>query len=94
MIDTGSERLIKLARAGRIANPSNPPHASTIWRWAGRGVRHHVLESVLIGGVRFTSAEAVQRFITSLNRPGDLPPPPPSKRAVEAGRRLAKRLAK
>jgi len=38
------------------------PHLSTLWRWCHRGVRGIKLETVLIGGTRFTSREALQRF--------------------------------
>ncbi|TWT36631.1 hypothetical protein KOR34_15700 [Posidoniimonas corsicana] len=38
-------------------------HKSTIYRWVQRGVRGKVLESYEIGGVRYTSVEALQRFM-------------------------------
>ena len=38
-------------------------HYSTIYRWATKGVRGHVLESVLIGGIRYTTHEALERFV-------------------------------
>lgn len=35
----------------------------TIWRWAKRGVRGVVLETIAVGGRRFTSREAFRRFV-------------------------------
>ncbi len=42
------------------------PSIRTVRRWAGRGVRGALLESWLIGGRRFTSAEALDRFLACL----------------------------
>ena len=61
MIDTAAERLITFCEAsGRL--PSKP-HACTIHRWSRRGVRGVRLETVLVGGRRFTSVEALRRFM-------------------------------
>ncbi len=38
-------------------------HISTVYRWALKGVRGKVLESTMLGGVRYTSLEAIQRFM-------------------------------
>lgn len=38
-------------------------HYSTIYRWATKGARGRVLESVIIGGIRYTTVEALQRFV-------------------------------
>lgn len=35
---------------------------TTAWRWAKRGVRGVVLETVTIGGRRYTTREAYRRF--------------------------------
>lgn len=39
------------------------PHAATIWRWHQRGVRGVKLETYVCGGKRFTTIEAIRRFI-------------------------------
>ena len=39
--------------------------ASTVWRWAMRGIRSKRLETFTIGGRRYTTAEAFARFITA-----------------------------
>jgi hypothetical protein len=65
MIDPATESLMSLD-AAREAVPCRPA-ASTVWRWAREGVRGVTLETVRVGGRRFTSAEAVRRFIDRLN---------------------------
>lgn len=39
-------------------------HHSTVYRWATKGARGRVLESQLIGGVRYTSIAALNRFFS------------------------------
>jgi len=57
-----SENLITLAEAAK--HLPGRPHKATIWRWATGGVRGGILlESILSGGVRYTSTEALDRFI-------------------------------
>jgi len=60
VIDIVSETLISLPEAARFL-PS-PPHPSTVFRWATRGVRGVQLETCLVGGRRFTSRRALQAF--------------------------------
>jgi Protein of unknown function (DUF1580) len=60
MIDIATERLLSFTQAAK-ALPGRV-HLSTIHRWRLGGVRGIKLESVLIGGKRLTSAEALQRF--------------------------------
>lgn len=40
-------------------------HYSTIYRWATKGARGKVLESQLVGGVRYTTVEALRRFLAT-----------------------------
>ncbi|MCA9184407.1 MAG: DUF1580 domain-containing protein [Pirellulaceae bacterium] len=61
MIDAATENLITIAQA-RHEFPHEPSTA-TIWRWMLKGVRGTVLESIRVGGRRFTSKEACHRFI-------------------------------
>lgn len=56
-----NEHLLTPAEATREF-PGRPA-LRTIWRWMQRGVRGVKLESITIGGRRFTSREAGQRFI-------------------------------
>ena len=65
-IDLDSEDIITLGEACRLV----PPHGiapSTMARWIQRGVRGVVLETVLIGGRRLTSREAIARFFEAQN---------------------------
>src|SRR4051794_13136085 len=66
------ERLPRL-RAGRPIAPS------TLWRWATHGVRGVRLETVKIGSTTCTSAEALGRFIATLNNQ-----PAPAQSTTEA----------
>lgn len=39
-------------------------HYSTVFRWTSRGARGRLLESFMIGGVRYTTVEALARFLS------------------------------
>lgn len=67
MIDPRKETLIGIADA-RSQFPQQPSTA-TLWRWVLKGARGAVLESIHVGGRRFTSIEACERFVeASSNR--------------------------
>ena len=70
MIDISSEPLIRLedvrdyipsSRKGKRLSKAVP------YRWAKDGVRGVVLETVKVGGGRFTSLAALHRFIATTN---------------------------
>ena len=61
ILDLSQEHLVTLTEASRIIPGS--PHFSTLWRWYQRGIRGTRLETVIVGGRRFTSREAIKRFI-------------------------------
>ena len=68
MIDTSTETLLLPAQAAQAA-PSRP-HAATIVRWMLTGVAGGLkLESVKVGGRRYTSREALERFIERCTDP-------------------------
>lgn len=52
------ERRLTLSEAARHLGL----HVSTLWRWQLRGVRGVRLETILLGGIRHTSHEALERF--------------------------------
>ena len=54
------EHLLSITVAAREV--PGRPHVSTIWRWVNRGIRGIKLETVMVGGRRFTSREALERF--------------------------------
>jgi hypothetical protein len=57
------ESTLSLGEATKIIPGS--PHISTVWRWTRRGVRGVLLETFSVGGKRFTSVEAVRRFLVA-----------------------------
>jgi hypothetical protein len=78
MIDIDHEQLRLLTKAAD--DVPGRPHISTMIRWALRGVKGTRLETVMVGGRRFTSIEAIQRFLTRLNEPGALAAQSPSEK--------------
>lgn len=73
MIDIASENIIKLSDACGYFPPEGVSTA-TIARWIQRGVRGVTLETIVIGGRRLTSREAIERFISAQNA-ADAPAP-------------------
>lgn len=66
-IDTLTESLISFCDA-RTAFPGGKRLAlATLHRWRLHGVRGTRLETCLVGGMRYTSAEAIARFIAAQN---------------------------
>ena len=63
MFDNGilSENTVTLTEAAKLI--PGRPHSSTLWRWHQHGSRGIKLETAVIGGRRFTSREAIERFI-------------------------------
>ena len=61
-IDLERERLISFSEAAKYLPSDSRPHASTWWRWWRVGVKRIRLETVVCGGRRYTTAEAVIRF--------------------------------
>lgn len=66
MIDPAKESLIRFQKAGRRI-PGNPS-VCALHRWRQNGVRGAKLETLLVGGTRFTSEEAISRFIAAKQR--------------------------
>ncbi len=71
-IDTQSETLVPI-NAAPLHIPTRP-HVATVWRWIQRGVRGVKLDTVLIGGKRYTSTEAIARFIGGTTAASDPTP--------------------
>lgn len=66
-IDAETETLIPFAEA-RTAFPGGKRLSlATLHRWRLHGVRGTRLETCLIGGMRYTSREAIARFIARQN---------------------------
>lgn len=66
------------------------PHRATVERWRQRGVRGVKLDSQLIGGRRFVSEAALDRFLEAIN--GDFEQRISSAKRRERVERDAKRL--
>ncbi len=76
--------------------PYGRPVLSTVYRHFGRGCRGICLETFVAGGRRYTTVEAIARFIerTTANSPGaSLPPSRPTSRQREAEISKAEREA-
>jgi len=76
MIDTHVENLIPLSEARDHVPPrrGHKVHRATLFRWAQRGLRGIKLETVKIGGARFTSLEALERFYDCLTQAQSVDP--------------------
>ena len=68
-IDVETEVLIPIKQAPKEF--PNRPHVSTVWRWISRGSRNVKLATVLIGGQRYTTRQAIQDFIEATSSVGD-----------------------
>ena len=66
-IDFRKEHAIPLSDVPRYVpkRRGKKVHYSTVYRWATKGARGRILETVLSGGLRYTSVEAVARFLAS-----------------------------
>jgi Protein of unknown function (DUF1580) len=58
------EKLLPFAKAIRLL--PGRPHISTGYRFISKGCRGVILETVLVGGRRFCSREALRRFVTAV----------------------------
>ena len=101
MIDISTEQVVSLTEATTHLprrRAGKKPNVATLYRWAQNGVRGIRLESLMVGGTRCTSLEALQRFFDALTAQAErqtLSPPfrqtSERRRQIEAAeRRLAK----
>ena len=83
-IDVDTEHLIHFAAAGREF-PGRAKHIATMHRYRLHGVRRVKLETILIGGLRYTSKEAISRFIAAQNADDNHTPAiSPAQRAMQS----------
>ena len=69
MIDLASERLIAFTEVGDFLptrRQGRKVHATTVHRWTTGGGKGIVLDSIMVGGSRYTSQQALQRFCDAL----------------------------
>jgi hypothetical protein len=69
MINFETEKLISLKSACELI--PEKPSIFAIYKWTTRGRRGIILESIQIGGTRFTSHEAIDRFYYKLTKASD-----------------------
>jgi hypothetical protein len=91
MIDRETENMIPLRQVpdhvpSRCTGKRLSP--ATVWRWTLRSA--NPLETIVIGGGRFTSREAIDRFIQRANDERPALPSPPTSKAKRAGDVLRK----
>jgi hypothetical protein len=72
-IDIRSEQIFSLTAASKLPCFANRRagsriNVSTLWRWTTTGVRGIKLDSVMAGGSRATSLEAIERFFAALTQ--------------------------
>lgn len=72
------ERPISLADACKYLGDvtGKRPAVTTVWRWCLKGCRGVRLESVCIGGRRYVTIPAIERFINRSNQPAEPAAPP------------------
>lgn len=97
-IDILAETLVTIPQASALLPPDDSgrrPHIATIYRWMLRGIRGVKLETCLVGGKRFTSHEALQRFSEALTRAaqGKAPVPRTSTRRKRHSEAVDRELA-
>lgn len=95
-VDLLSEDLIPLAEVpDHLPKCGRRASIASVYRWAKDGVRGVALESAPVGGLRYTSKEAIARFLQALaDRSGAKagataagPPAAPARKAMPAHRR-------
>jgi hypothetical protein len=66
------DKTLSLRQAAELL--PGKPNRSTMHRWAHHGVRGVRLATILIGGRRYTTREAIEQFVAALSKqeePGD-----------------------
>jgi hypothetical protein len=77
------ENLVPLSEAGELFPKA--PCMAALYRWSSpRGVRGRSLETTFVGGRRYTSREAVLRFLTPQTQPAHIKPQAESERVHAA----------
>ncbi len=82
MVDINNEELLRFPSEAAKHVPGRP-HVCSLWRWRTQGFKGVRLETVLVGGRRYTSKEAIQRFVEKTTAAVD----GPSTRASTPARR-------
>ena len=70
MVNIDTEELLHVPSEAAKVFPGRP-NSSTIWRWHKCGIKGIRLETIVVGGRRYTSREAIGRFIERTTRAAD-----------------------
>ena len=94
MIDPLSERIVTLTEAAKLPPRRN---VATLFRWRQAGIRNVKLETMMYGGRRVTSIEALDRFFERVTAAADGMPvraetPRQRERKIERAERRADEL--
>jgi hypothetical protein len=90
MIDHEREHLLSMTAAAKLL--PGRPNVATLWRWRTAGCRGHRLETLLFGGRRYTSREAITRFLAAINGVTDVTTPRGREREISRAERRATEL--
>lgn len=82
-----AEEKISLKQVAKLFDVN----VATAWRWAQKGVRGVRLETFAAGGRRFTTEQALERFVAESSIAAGLQPPAPSNRKFERDAEAAER---
>ena len=75
MIEFHEEELFSFTEAAKLMPQRRRGRklaASTLWRWSKKGLRGVHLDSLVVGGQRYTTKTALQRFFAQLTRDADI----------------------
>ena len=75
-IDITRMKLLTFNQAAQYLPERSRPSAATWWRWWRTGLRGVRLETVLVGGRRYTTKDSVQMFAARLTAAADGTPAP------------------
>ena len=94
-INPNSEDVVTLTEAARLL--PRRPNVATLWRWRKAGIRGVRLETMMYGGRRVTSREALDRFFERVTAAADGEPVPAvtprqRQRQIERAERRAEEL--
>jgi hypothetical protein len=66
LVDLEHDRLLSFREAAAML-PSGGVNLSTLHRWRQKGVRGHVLQTVMVGGRRYIPLRSLEDFVAALS---------------------------
>ncbi len=94
MIDLKNEQVIHPTEVTKYVpeQKGKKLNVSTVYRWFQRGLAGNRLECVCIGGTRYTSVEALNRFFARVTEAKTGLPQDPSIKAIRDRKRASQEL--